>query len=87
MAIGRASALLTCGLLLLINTSANPAPRLATSPFPVSPLGPPSTITVLNITGANFEERVLALSAVGTVAKARADLAVVDADDSVSYRT
>ena len=71
-------------LLLTTTTRALPAPRLAGSPFPVSSLGPPSTITVLNLTGTSFDERVLAMSAVGVVAQARADLATVDADDSVS---
>eukprot|EP00662_Eupelagonemidae_sp_cell21_P005419 gene5419-2094_t len=39
------------------------APRLPGSPFPVSEQ--PSRITVWNLTDASFDERVLALSAVG----------------------
>mmetsp|Transcript_33275 Transcript_33275/g.54978 ORF Transcript_33275/g.54978 Transcript_33275/m.54978 type:complete len:539 (+) Transcript_33275:78-1694(+) len=56
------------------------APRLPDSPFPVSQQ--PTDITLWNITTSNFDERVLALSAVGIVAQRRPDLATVDAADS-----
>ena len=58
------------------------APRLPDSPFPVSEQ--PEHITVWNLTAATFDERVMALSAVGIVAQRRPELASVNAADSTA---
>ena len=73
-----------CLLPLLALALASPAAhRVHNSPFPVSPNGAPNLITVVNLTGATFDERILALSAVGVVAQRdSARLATVDALDA-----
>ncbi|KAJ1473580.1 hypothetical protein T484DRAFT_1835439 [Baffinella frigidus] len=52
------------------------APRLPHSPFPVSTQ--PERIFLLNLTGASFDYRVAALSAVGVVAQRCPELATFD---------
>ena len=58
------------------------APRIAQSPFPVSKQ--PEKITILDLTDASWDLRVLGLSAAGIVAQRTPELAAVDRNDGVA---
>ena len=62
------------------HAAAFPPPRLPNSPFPL-PRRAPASVTVVNVTGASFDKRVLFLSLSGVVAQGAPEIFVLDEAD------